>query len=64
VVKYHRTIGTMLNVLTAAGFSYRAVDEWKPSDGQLAAHPEWQATELTRPMFLLMSLTKPAPRDH
>lgn len=64
VVKYHRTIGTMLNILTGAGFAYRAVDEWKPSDDQFAAHPEWQATELTRPMFLLMSLTKPAQREH
>lgn len=64
VVKYHRTIGTMLNILTGAGFQYRAVDEWKPSDQQFAAHPEWRATELTRPMFLLMSLTKPAQREH
>lgn len=64
IVKYHRTIGTMLNILTGAGFAYRAVDEWKPSDKQFAAHPEWRATELTRPMFLLMSLTKPAQREH
>lgn len=64
VVKYHRTIGTMLNILIGAGFAYRAVDEWKPSDEQFAAHPHWKATELTRPMFLLMSLTKPAQREH
>ncbi|MBL8591828.1 MAG: class I SAM-dependent methyltransferase [Devosia sp.] len=64
IVKFHRTIGTMLNILVAAGFEYRAVDEWKPSDDQFAAHPEWRATELTRPMFLLMSLTKPAQREH
>jgi trans-aconitate methyltransferase len=59
IVKYHRTIGTMLNILIGAGFAYRAVNEWKPSDEQFDAHPEWRATELTRPMFLLMSLTKP-----
>ncbi len=64
IVKFHRTIGTMLNILVDAGFAYRAVDEWKPSDEQFAAHPEWRATELTRPMFLLMSLTKPAQREH
>lgn len=64
VVKYHRTIGTMLNTLTAAGFAYGAVDEWRPSEDQLAAHPEWRLTEFTRPMFLLMSLTKPSARDH
>ena len=53
----------MLNTLIAAGFEYGVVNEWKPSDQQFAAHPEWRATELTRPMFLLMSLTKPARRD-
>lgn len=63
VVKYHRTIGTMLNTLTRAGFAYGKVTEWVPSDDQLVAHPEWRETEFTRPMFLLMSLTKPA-RDH
>jgi 2-polyprenyl-3-methyl-5-hydroxy-6-metoxy-1,4-benzoquinol methylase len=63
VVKYHRTIGTMLNTLTGAGFTYGAVTEWVPSEEQLAVHPDWRETELTRPMFLLMSLTKPA-RDH
>lgn len=64
IVKFHRTIGTMLNSLTGAGFAYGAVNEWKPSDEQFTAHPEWRATELTRPMFLLMSLTKPAQREH
>ena len=63
VVKYHRTIGTMLNTLTGAGFAYGAVTEWAPSEEQLAAHPDWRDTELTRPMFLLMSLAKPA-REH
>jgi hypothetical protein len=63
VVKYHRTIGTMLNTLTEAGFAYGKVTEWVPSDEQLVTHPEWRETEFTRPMFLLMSLTKPA-RDH
>jgi trans-aconitate methyltransferase len=60
VVKYHRTISTMLNTLTRAGFAYGTVDEWVPSEEQLLAHPEWRDTELTRPMFLLMSLTTPA----
>lgn len=63
IVKFHRTIGTMLNILTGAGFEYGVVDEWKPSDAQFAAHPEWRTTELTRPMFLLMSLTKPRQRE-
>ena len=59
VVKYHRTIATMLNELTAAGFEYRRMVEWAPSEDQLAAHPEWRATELARPMFLLLALNKP-----
>jgi 2-polyprenyl-3-methyl-5-hydroxy-6-metoxy-1,4-benzoquinol methylase len=64
VVKYHRTIGTMLNTLHEIGFAYRAVNEWTPSEDQLAAHPEWRVTEFTRPMFLLMALTKPARQEH
>lgn len=64
IIKYHRTIGTMLNVLTTAGFAYGAVDEWTPSDEQLAAHPDWRETELTRPMFLLVSMFKPVAGAH
>jgi SAM-dependent methyltransferase len=64
VVKYHRTIATMLNTLTAAGFLYRAMDEWRPSDAQLAANPDWRATELTRPMFLIIAVNKPEGRPH
>jgi SAM-dependent methyltransferase len=62
VVKYHRTIGTMLNTLCGQGFAYVAVDEWTPSAEQFAAHPEWRDTELTRPMFLLIAVAKPADR--
>ena len=54
VVKYHRTLGTTLNALVAAGFSIRHVEEWRPGADQLAAHPEWQV-ELNRPMFLLIA---------
>ncbi|CAK7257035.1 MULTISPECIES: class I SAM-dependent methyltransferase [unclassified Shinella] len=54
VVKHHRTLGTTLNALIAAGFSIRHVEEWQPSEVQLAAHPEWQV-ELNRPMFLLIA---------
>lgn len=64
VVKYHRTIATMLNTLTDAGFSYRAMDEWRPSPAQLSANPEWHGTELTRPMFLLIAVHKPEGRPH
>lgn len=60
VVKYHRTIGTMLNTLCGLGFAYVSTNEWTPTEKQFAAHPEWRATELTRPMFLLISVAKPA----
>jgi SAM-dependent methyltransferase len=54
VVKHHRTLGTTLNALIATGFAIRHVEEWRPSEAQLAAHPEWQV-ELNRPMFLLIA---------
>jgi len=59
VVKYHRSIATLLNTLADAGFVYRRLDEWRPDESQLATHPEWRDTELTRPMFLLVAVTKP-----
>lgn len=39
VVKYHRTLGTLLNQLIAAGFRIDHLDEWGPSDEQVAAQP-------------------------
>lgn len=59
VVKYHRTIGTMVNTLVGVGMACDAIDEFRPSAGQLALHPDWRDTELTRPMFLIMRFTKP-----
>ncbi len=64
VVKYHRTIATMLNTLAAAGFAYKAMEEWRPSEAQLAANPDWATTELARPMFLLVAVHKPEGRPH
>lgn len=54
VVKQHRTIGTMLNTLLAAGFTLAHVEEWGPTAQQIAAWPEL-AVERERPMFLLVS---------
>jgi len=64
VVKYHRTIGTMLNALVAAGFRYDAVNEWRPTEAELEARPDWRETELTRPMFLLIAVHKPENGIH
>lgn len=57
VVKYHRTIGTTLNGLLAAGFAIRHVEEFCPTPAQIAAQPELVA-ELERPMFLLVAARK------
>ena len=57
VVKYHRTLGTTLNTLIAAGFTIGHVEEWRPSAEQVAAEPAW-ADELERPMMLLVAATR------
>ena len=54
VVKHHRTLGTTLNLLIAAGFAIRHVEEFCPTDDQVAARPEL-ARERHRPMFLLVA---------
>ena len=53
VVKHHRTIGTTLNQLIRSGFTIGHVEEFRPTDAQIAARPEL-AEELERPMFLLV----------
>ena len=52
VVKQHRTIGTTLNLLIGAGFMLQRVEEFCPTEAQIAAMPEL-AEERERPMFLL-----------
>jgi SAM-dependent methyltransferase len=54
VVKYHRTIGTTLNQLIRRGFAIRHVEEWGPSEAQIATRPDL-AEERERPMFLLIA---------
>jgi SAM-dependent methyltransferase len=54
VIKYHRTLGTTLNLLIGCGFSVRHVEEWGPTEAQIAAKPEW-AKECERPMFLIIA---------
>ena len=53
VVKHHRTIGTTLNALIQSGFTIGHVEEFCPTEAQIAAKPEL-AEELERPMFLLV----------
>jgi ubiquinone/menaquinone biosynthesis C-methylase UbiE len=54
VIKHHRMLGTTINHLIGSGFVITHVEEWAPSDDDLAAHPEW-SIERDRPMFLLIS---------
>jgi ubiquinone/menaquinone biosynthesis C-methylase UbiE len=54
VIKQHRTLATYMNMLIGLGFTLRRIEEWAPSEKQIAAHPEWE-NERQRPPFLLMS---------
>jgi SAM-dependent methyltransferase len=54
VLKHHRTIGTTLNLLIRSGFAISHVEEFCPTDEQIAAKPEL-AEERERPMFLLVA---------
>jgi SAM-dependent methyltransferase len=56
VVKQHRTLAGYLNLLIAAGFTIRHVEEWGPTREEIAAHPEWKIDH-RRPSFLLVSAT-------
>jgi SAM-dependent methyltransferase len=57
VIKQHRTIGTTLNLLIRSGFTIGHVEEWSPTDAQIAARPVL-AQERERPMFLLIAARK------
>jgi SAM-dependent methyltransferase len=54
VLKHHRTMGTTLGLLLDCGFTLLRVEEFCPTQGQIAARPEL-AEERERPMFLLVS---------
>lgn len=54
VAKRHRLMSTTLNAVLRAGFALRHVEEWRPSDAQIAAKPPL-SVELERPMFLIVA---------
>jgi len=54
VIKQHRTIAHYLNALLRHGFAILHVEEWGPTDAQIAARPVL-ADERERPPFLLVS---------
>jgi len=54
VIKQHRTLATYINMLVRVGFATRRVEEWGPSEEQIASKPSW-ADERQRPPFLLIA---------
>ena len=57
VIKQHRTLATYINMLIGLGFAISHVEEWGPTEEQIAAQPNW-ADERHRPPFLLMAATR------
>jgi ubiquinone/menaquinone biosynthesis C-methylase UbiE len=53
VIKQHRTLATYINTLIGRGFSLSHIEEWGPTEEQIAAQPNW-ADERQRPPFLLV----------
>jgi SAM-dependent methyltransferase len=62
VVKQHRTMATYLNMLLRSGFAICQVEEWGPTEQQIAAQPSW-ADERQRPPFLLVAARRQSKRD-
>jgi ubiquinone/menaquinone biosynthesis C-methylase UbiE len=58
VIKQHRTFATYITTLLRLGFSLSHVEEWGPTDEQIAARPEL-AEERQRPTFLLLAARRP-----
>jgi len=54
VVKQHRTIATYLNLLIRLGFTLEQIEEWGPTDAQIAADPSL-GDERQRPNSLLVA---------
>jgi hypothetical protein len=53
-MKQYRTIGTTVNTLIRLGFTLSHLEEWGPTDDQIAASPEL-TEDRERPMFLLVA---------
>jgi SAM-dependent methyltransferase len=57
VLKHHRTLTSLLMILTEAGFTLERLEEYHPSATDLVERPDL-AGELDRPMFLMMRARK------
>ncbi|AXU95491.1 class I SAM-dependent methyltransferase [Erwinia persicina] len=58
VIKQHRTLGSWINHLVAAGFTIDSLNEWGPTPQQIAQQPAL-AEEQERPMLFIMAVTRP-----
>ncbi len=58
VIKQHRTLATYVNMLLQCGFAISHIDEWAPTEDQIASQPAW-ADERQRPPFLLVACHRP-----
>ncbi len=54
VIKQHRPLATYIDMLLQLGFVLCRIEEWGPTEAQIASRPEL-ADERQRPMFLLVS---------
>jgi ubiquinone/menaquinone biosynthesis C-methylase UbiE len=54
VIKQHRTLATYINMLLRHGFAISHVEEWGPTEEQIASQP-YLADEHQRPPFLLIA---------
>lgn len=57
VVKYHRTVASILNMVINSGFSITQIAEPKPSEEIIEKYPEMKE-ELRRPIFIMVSAGK------
>jgi ubiquinone/menaquinone biosynthesis C-methylase UbiE len=60
VIKQHRTFATYINLLLERGFILSHIEEWGPSEEQVALKPEL-ADERQRPPFLLVAAKRYNP---
>lgn len=57
VIKYHRTLETIINTAIDTGFTIQQIAEPKPSEEILKESPEMK-DEMRRPIFIIVSAIK------
>ncbi|AZJ36915.1 bifunctional 2-polyprenyl-6-hydroxyphenol methylase/3-demethylubiquinol 3-O-methyltransferase UbiG [Tenacibaculum singaporense] len=57
VIKYHRTLETIINTVIKSGFDIQEISEPKPSELVLKKYPEMK-DEMRRPIFIIISAIK------